>query len=73
MMFFIMTELSVTESYIVRIYRYDTEDSGKVVGMIGLLDGRGTGKFFSDMDELVEALKSLLKGHKRAKKNKSLS
>lgn len=63
-----MVKISMTESYIVRIYRYDTKDNGEVVGMVEAIDGSGDSRSFRDIDELIEALKSLLKRHKKSKK-----
>jgi len=47
-----MTELSTRDSFIVRVYRFDTEDKSKVTGQIEAIDGSGANVSFKDMDEL---------------------
>jgi hypothetical protein len=47
-----MTERSTAKSFIVRIYRYDTEDQRNLTGLVEALDGSGERTPFTDIDEL---------------------
>lgn len=51
-----MTELSTAESFIVRIYRIDTEDRKKLTGLVEAMDGSGERIPFTDVDELAAVL-----------------
>ncbi|MBI5591016.1 MAG: hypothetical protein HY881_11095 [Deltaproteobacteria bacterium] len=51
-----MTELLTADSFIVRIYRMDTEDPKKLTGLVEALDGSGKRVPFTDIDELAAAL-----------------
>lgn len=51
-----MTELTTAESFIVRIYRIDSDDQGKLTGLVEALDGSGTRMPFIDSEELVAVL-----------------
>ena len=51
-----MTELSTAESFIVRIYRIDTEDPKKLTGLVESMDGSGERKPFTNLDELAALL-----------------
>lgn len=51
-----MTKVLTRDSSIVRIYQCDTEDNGKVVGMIESLDGSGASESFTDADKLQAIL-----------------
>ena len=48
----IMTERATLESFIVHVYRLDTEDPGKIVGVVEPTDGRKTREPFTDLDGL---------------------
>jgi hypothetical protein len=48
----IMSEYLTSDSFIVRIYRTDTEDSRKITGLVEMLDGSGERASFTDTDEL---------------------
>jgi hypothetical protein len=51
-----MTKLSTAESFIVRIYRVDTEDQRKLTGLVETLDGSGERTPFTDIIELAAVL-----------------
>ncbi|MBI5594025.1 MAG: hypothetical protein HY881_26555 [Deltaproteobacteria bacterium] len=51
-----MTELLTADSFIVRIYRMDTEDPKKLTRLVEALDGSGKRVPFTDIDELAAAL-----------------
>ncbi len=51
-----MTELSTAKSFVVRIYRVDTEDWRKLTGLVETLDGSGEKTPFTNIDELAEIL-----------------
>lgn len=51
-----MTELSTANSYIVRIYRIDTEDPKKLTGLVEEMDGSGERTPFTDIAELAAVL-----------------
>jgi hypothetical protein len=53
---FIMTKLSTADSFIVRVYRYDTEDQCKLTGLVEALDGSGERMPFTEADELATEL-----------------
>lgn len=51
-----MTELTTANSYIVRVYRIDTEDPKKITGFVEALDGSAERVPFIDIDELAKVL-----------------
>jgi hypothetical protein len=51
-----MTKLSTADSFIVRIYRVDTEDQRKLTGLVEALDGSNERKPFTDIDKLAVVL-----------------
>jgi hypothetical protein len=51
-----MTEVTTANSFIVRIYRIDTEDQRKLTGLDEALDGSGERTPFTDIDELAAVL-----------------
>lgn len=51
-----MTELTTANSFIVRVYRIDTEDGKKLTGQVEALDGSGERAPFTDSDELAALL-----------------
>jgi hypothetical protein len=51
-----MTELSTAKSFIVRIYRIDTEDPKKLTGLVEAMDGSGERTHFTYVDELAALL-----------------
>jgi hypothetical protein len=53
-----MTELSTSESFIVRIYRIDTDDRRKLTGIVEMTNGTEERTPFIDAEELVSALHS---------------
>jgi hypothetical protein len=69
----IMTELSTLDSFIVRIYRINTNDISKITGIIEALDGSGKRESFADLDELGMILTRFAgnSGKGRKKRNKS--
>jgi hypothetical protein len=64
-----MTEHSTSDSFIVRVYRFDTEDQRKITGLVETMDGAGERLPFTDIDELAEILNRLVGPRKRRKKN----
>lgn len=52
-----MTEKLTLDSFIVRIYRTNMEDSHKITGLVEAMDGSGEREPFADMDELAAILK----------------
>jgi hypothetical protein len=48
-----MTELSTANSFIVRIYRVDTDDPRKLTGLVEAMDGSGERAPFNHIDELA--------------------
>jgi hypothetical protein len=66
----IMTEHSTSDSFIVRIYRFDTEDQRRLTGLVETMDGAGERLPFTDMDELAAILNRCVgKPRKRRKKS----
>ena len=66
-----MAELSTRDNFIVRVYRFDTEDSAKVSGLIEAIDGSGANAPFKDTTELGAVLSGFLStGNRRGVKNK---
>ena len=63
-----MAELSTRDSFIIRVYRYDTEDARKVAGLIEVLDGSGDSESFADTDELGAILGTFLSSGKHRRK-----
>ena len=51
-----MTEVTTANSFIVRIYRIDTEDQRKLTGLVEALDVSGERTPFTDIDELAAVL-----------------
>lgn len=51
-----MTERTVSDSFIVRIYRFDTEDPRRITGLVETVDGAGVRVSFNDSDELAAIL-----------------
>jgi hypothetical protein len=69
----IMTEHSTANSFIVRIYRFDTVDRRKLAGLVEATDGSGERLPFTDSDELAAILNRLVGPRKRkGKRNKSV-
>lgn len=52
----VMTEQSILESFIIRIYRIDTKDPERVTGILESIDGSGEPEPFVGLDELGLAL-----------------
>ena len=51
-----MEENLTARSFIVRLYRVDTEDTGKITGLVEALDGSGRQAPFRDAGELAAIL-----------------
>jgi hypothetical protein len=51
-----MEQNLTAQSFIVRIYRVDTEDNRKITGLVEVMDGSGRKKPFRDADELAGLL-----------------
>jgi len=56
-----MTELSTAQSYIVRIYRTDSDTPTKLTGLVETLDGSGERTPFVDSAELIAILQRTAK------------
>jgi hypothetical protein len=65
-----MTELSTAESFIVRIYRIDTEDRKKLTGLVEAMDGSGERTPFNDIEELAAVLSCLANGQRKERRKK---
>ena len=52
-----MPEHSVSDSFIVRIYRFDPEDQRKLAGQVEAMDGTGERVPFTNVDALAAALR----------------
>jgi hypothetical protein len=55
-----MAECSVSDSFIVRVYRYDSEERGRIVGLVETTDGSGVSEAFKDTDEPGAVLNGLV-------------
>ena len=66
-----MAQLSTADSFIVRIYRIDTEEQKRLTGLVEAMDGSGERTPFTGSDELAAVLnrKTLKRGGRR-KSNK---
>jgi hypothetical protein len=64
-----MTDHSTADSFIIRIYRYDTDDQRKLAGLVEATDGSGERLPFTDSDELAALLNRLVGPRKRRKKS----
>lgn len=51
-----MQKSLTAQSFIVRVYRGDTEDKRKITGLVEALDGSGRNELFHDADELAALL-----------------
>jgi len=51
-----MTEIPTAESYILRIYRVDTEDPKRLAGLVETMDGSGERESFADLEGLARIL-----------------
>ena len=60
-----MAEQTIMDSFVVRVYRYDTDDSRRLAGMIEATDGSGFAASFKDTDELVAVLWTLVNRHRK--------
>jgi hypothetical protein len=68
-----MTELSTADSFIVRIYRIDTENPKKLTGLVEAMDGSGERTPFTDIIELAAVLNGLVSGHRKGRRIKKRS
>jgi hypothetical protein len=64
----IMVEYPTSESFIVRIYRIDTEDRRRITGLVEAMDSSGTRESFTDLDELGTVLNRRFGGKKKKSK-----
>lgn len=62
-----MPELSTANSFIVRVYRIDTEDPANITGLVEMLDGSGERVPFTDINELAAVLKRGVGKRKKTK------
>lgn len=51
-----MTKLLTSDSYLVRIYRVDSDDPHRLAGQLEALDGSGTCTPFTDSEQLAALL-----------------
>jgi hypothetical protein len=51
-----MTTRATADSYVVRIYRVDTEDQKNLTGLVEAMDGSGERLPFKNIDQLAEVL-----------------
>jgi hypothetical protein len=69
-----MTEYSASDSFVVRVYRFDTDDYRKIVGLVETMDETGEKEPFAHIDELAAILNHRVaatqKGNERVKKRK---
>ena len=63
-----MNELTTAESFIVRIYRFDTEDLKKLTGLVVKMDGSESRAPFTDLDELAAIFRRGISGKSGRKK-----
>ena len=66
----IMTEHTIRESFIVRVYRCDPENTRKVTGLVEATDGSGATAPFTSTDELCTILNGFI-GKKPSKAQQS--
>ena len=66
-----MEQNLTARSFIVRVYRGDTEDAHKITGLVEALDGSGTQTLFRDAGELAAILNRGADG-KQKRRGKSL-
>jgi hypothetical protein len=65
-----MAELSTRDSFIVRIYRYDPEDSRRVTGLVEALDGSGANEPFTDTGQLGDIVNMFVRRRRKAREGK---
>jgi hypothetical protein len=66
-----MSERSISDSFILRIYRYDPSDPRKLTGLVETVDG-GAERFpFTDIDELAAILNRCV-GRQRKRRGRSI-
>jgi hypothetical protein len=68
-----MTERPTLESFIVRIYRIDTEDPRKIAGLAEATDGSGKRESFTDLEELGAILGRRGRGTRKGRKKRPRS
>ncbi len=64
----IMGEYSTSDSFIIRIYRIDTDDRWKITGLVETMDGSGIREPFADLDDLGVVLNRRSGGQKKSLK-----
>lgn len=60
-------------SFIVRIYRIDTEDPRKITGLVEVMDGSGDRVSFAGVDELGEVLNRSVSGPRKRRKPSAMN
>ena len=63
-----MGEYSTSDSFIIRIYRIDTDDRWKITGLVEAMDGSGIREPFADLDDLGVVLNRRSGGQKKSLK-----
>ena len=67
-----MIELTTANSFIVRVYRVDSEDPVKLTGQVEMLDGSGKRMPFTDIVELCALLNSSIARRKTKRITRNL-
>jgi len=63
-----MTEHSIADSFILRIYRFDTNDQRKLAGMVEATDGSGERLPFTDSEELAVIVNGFVRKHRKGRR-----
>jgi hypothetical protein len=66
-----MTERSTSESFILRVYRIDTEEPRKITGLLEAMDSSGEQESFTGMDELCAIVNRRVDRPRKRKGTKS--
>jgi hypothetical protein len=64
-----MTEHSIADSFIVRLYRFDTDDQRKLAGLVEAMDGSGERQPFTDIEELTGILNSFVRKQRKGRRS----
>jgi hypothetical protein len=63
-----MNKQSLSNSFIVRVYRVDTDNPGNITGIVEALDGSGTQEPFTGADELAAILSRSRRSGRKTKR-----
>jgi hypothetical protein len=64
-----MTEHPILESFLIRVYRIDTEDCRKIAGLVAAMDGSGEFAPFTDLETLGAIVNRYIKEVRKERKN----